>query len=237
MRDPTANDGRIYMLRNNVKVTNIREYANERRLANNTVTRIHHLPFRCTGTGHVVYRGALYCNKYDSNRVIRYDLATERVSQARLRDAGFNNTFPYASGALTDIDLAVDEHGLWAIYSTKAHEGHIVIAALDPIGLQVEREWVTRYPKSSASNAFMACGRLYVTQYHADRPVDVVYIYDTASGQEVPVEPGRIVFHVNPPDIQTSLNYDPGNSRLYAWVLSKDWDGLIVTYDVFFPMT
>ena len=49
-----------------------------------------------------------------------------------LPDANYYDTSPYSIEKNTDIDLAVDEYGLWAIYATESNEGKIVISQLDP---------------------------------------------------------------------------------------------------------
>ena len=235
MKDPTRpDDRRIYVLRNNVKVSNVREYANETMLAENVATVVHHMPHKCTGTGHVVYDGHVYCNKYQSNRIVKYNLQTERVRSERLRNAGHDNTFPYSSGAYTDIDLAIDEQGLWAIYSTRADDGRMVVTKLNTDDLTMERTWLTAFNKTEAANAFMVCGRLYTTVYRRGHPIQVGYIFDTHTGREVPVTSGQIAFSDKNPDMQTSLDYNPTDRRLYAWNLSQDWDGLLVSYDVHF---
>lgn len=234
MKDPTQDQPNIYVLRNNVRVTNIREYANEANLRNNTVLYIHHLPFRCTGTGHVIYNQSLYCNQYKSNRIMRYNLQTTEHASAKLRNAGYNNTYPYATGALTDIDLAVDEQGLWTIFSSAIHKGNIVIGKLDPESMAVQRMWVTQFLKADVSNTFMICGRLYTTSVGGQKATEVTYIYDTNTGQEIPVASGEITFTTDSPDSPTSIDYNPRDQKLYSWLLSKDWDGQLVTYDVYF---
>ena len=48
-----------------------------------------------------------------------------------LPNAGFGNQCPYQWRGSTDIDLAVDENGLWAIYATEKNDWNIVISRLD----------------------------------------------------------------------------------------------------------
>ena len=45
-----------------------------------------------------------------------------------LPNANYHGTSPYAIELNTDIDLAVDENGLWAIYATEANLGNIVMS-------------------------------------------------------------------------------------------------------------
>ena len=42
--------------------------------------------------------------------------------------ANYHGTSPYGPDLYGDIDLAVDESGLWAIYATEANDGNIVVS-------------------------------------------------------------------------------------------------------------
>uniref|UniRef100_A0A8C6TNH2 Myocilin n=1 Tax=Neogobius melanostomus TaxID=47308 RepID=A0A8C6TNH2_9GOBI len=77
------------------------------------------LPEPVESTGATVYRGSLYYQRRQSRSIIRYDLTSESVvNQQDLPHASFHGQYSYSWGGYTDIDLAVDEQGLWAIYST-----------------------------------------------------------------------------------------------------------------------
>lgn len=61
--------------------------------------------------------------------MVRYDLSTRHIEARRtLHGANYGNTSPYGIGLSTDIDLAVDKNGLWAIYATESNNGNIVIS-------------------------------------------------------------------------------------------------------------
>ena len=103
------------------------------------------------GTGHVVYNGSLFYNKYQSNVVVKYHFRSRSVLvQRSLPGAGYNNTFPYSWGGFSDMDFMVDESGLWAVYTTNQNAGNIVVSRLDPHTLEVVRSWDTGYPKRPA---------------------------------------------------------------------------------------
>ncbi|RVE61493.1 hypothetical protein OJAV_G00171320 [Oryzias javanicus] len=133
------------------------------------------LPEPVESTGATLYRGSLYYQRRRSRTLIRYDLVTESLaSRLELPHAGFHGQHPYSWGGYTDIDLAVDERGLWAIYSTAKAKGAIVISQLDPVSLQVKESWETKIRKNSVANAFMgrATSVPFKNQYHYNSMVD-----------------------------------------------------------------
>ena len=248
MKDCATGSDAIYAVFNNVKIHVVREYDSEDCLHNNTRTyTAHRLPFHCTGTGHVIYDGYLYCNKYKSNRLVKYHLMSQQeVAVRRLYGAGFDNSFPYSSGAMTDIDLSVDELGLWAIYSSTEGHGNITVSNIDPDTLEVTETWVTGFPKVVASNAFMACGKLYATVTEHSHKVRIAYVYDTIneksvfdyelqrsitsewSGSEMVLMFPDLEEHMQ---MMSSLQYNPLDRKLYVWNLSASWNGHLTTYD------
>ena len=201
-------------------------------LANNSVYAVHHLPFKCTGTGHVVFHNKLYCHKYLTNRIVSFDLKTKQTSILRLPQADYNHTYAYASG-VTDIDLGVDELGLWVVFASEVHNGNIMIGRVDDRHLKITRVWITQFPKKRASDTFMICGKLYATRNDPGKPLRIEYVFDTVTGKQ-DTSPD-VSFTTDSGDIQTSLDYNPSDHLLYAWVVSnKNYDGHLVTYDVQF---
>ncbi|KAK2859962.1 hypothetical protein Q7C36_004128 [Tachysurus vachellii] len=107
-------------------------------------------------TGATVYHGSLYYRSRQSPTLLRYDLVAENiVARRELPHTGFHGQYPYSWGGYTDIDLAVDEKGLWAIYSTEKPRGAVIISQLDPEHLRVIRSWETNIQKNKVANAFM----------------------------------------------------------------------------------
>lgn len=87
------------------------------------------LPSRVDGTGFVVYDGAVFYNKERTRNLVKYDLRTRiKSGEAVVVNANYHDTSPYRWGGKSDIDLAVDENGLWVIYSTEANNGRIVVS-------------------------------------------------------------------------------------------------------------
>ncbi|KAM9848986.1 myocilin [Aulostomus maculatus] len=172
------------------------------------------LPEPVESTGAALYRGSLYYQRRRSRTLIRFDLASESVAARRdLPHAGFHGQFPYSWGGYTDIDLAVDEQGLWAVYSTSKAKGAIVISLLDPHSLQVKRSWETNIRKNSVANSFIICGRMYTVSSYTAPNTTVNYVYDTESSQgRAMALPFRNKYRYN-----SMIDYNPAQRKLLAW--------------------
>ncbi|KAM6948887.1 myocilin-like [Aplochiton taeniatus] len=182
------------------------------------------LPESVESTGAALYRGSLYYQRRRSRTLLRYDLAAERlVTRLDLPDAGFHGQHPYSWGGYTDIDLAVDEQGLWAIYSTSRAKGAIVLSRLDPDSLEVRRSWETNVRKNTVANAFMVCGRLYTVASYTAPDTTVNHVFDTATGEGRAIAvPFKNKYRYN-----SMVDYNHGRRKLYAW------DNFhMITYDV-----
>uniref|UniRef100_A0A3P8RJV6 Myocilin n=1 Tax=Amphiprion percula TaxID=161767 RepID=A0A3P8RJV6_AMPPE len=182
------------------------------------------LPEPVESTGATLYQGSFYYQLRRSRTLVRYDLASESVaSRIDLPNAGFRGQHPYSWGGYTDIDLAVDEQGLWAIYSTSKAKGAIVISQLDPKSLEVKKSWETNIRKNTVANAFMVCGRLYTVASYTAPNTTINYVFDTATGvgQAVSV-PFKNKYRYN-----SMVDYNHAQRKLFAWDNYH-----MVTYDV-----
>ncbi|XP_078659246.1 uncharacterized protein LOC144904280 isoform X3 [Branchiostoma floridae x Branchiostoma belcheri] len=216
MKDPTGDPDTIYYM-NNYYVGSILVYRNLDDFKNDRLQRT--IKVSACGTGHAVYNGNFYSTRYHSNKMFKMNLKTGATVERILPDAGSKNTYHYQGKALTDIDFAVDEKGLWVIYATPQNGGRIVVSRLDPEDLSIIQTWNTTYTKRNAANAFMICGVLYTVV--RQRGVD--YSFNTTTGEEG--TPG-LPFPTVTSDIR-HLSYNPRERRLYAWRAGHQ-----VTYDL-----
>lgn len=172
------------------------------------------LPEAVESTGAAMYRGSFYYQRRRSRTLIRYELLSESVAARReLPHAGFHGQFPYSWGGYTDIDFAVDEKGLWVIYSTNKAKGAIVVSQLDPHSLEVKKSWETNIRKTSVANAFMICGRLYTVASYASPNTTVNYSFDTATSQSEAI---AVPFQ-NRHRYNSMIDYSPAQRKLLAW--------------------
>eukprot|EP00064_Thunnus_orientalis_P013417 superscaffoldBa00002180_g13456 len=172
------------------------------------------LPESVESTGATLYRGSLYYQRRLSRTLIRYDLASESIAARRdLPHANFHGQAPYSWGGYTDIDLAVDEQGLWAVYSTNKAKGAIVISQLNPHSLEVKKSWETNIRKNSVANSFIICGKLYTVASYTASNTTINYMYDTESSQGKAI---AIPFR-NKHRYNSMIDYNPSQRKLFAW--------------------
>lgn len=215
MTDPLAppGDTRVWYMDGYHNNRFVREYPSLSDFMSSENFTSHRLPHPWSGTGQVVYNGSLFFNKFQSHTIIKFDLRQGVISRSRQLDfAGYNNMYHYSWGGHSDIDLMVDEGGLWAVYATNQNAGNIVISQLDAESLAILRSWVTDHPKRSAGESFMICGTLYVTNGYSGG-TKVYYAYSTNSStyeyMDIPL--------VNKYSHLSMLDYNPRDRALYGW--------------------
>ncbi|XP_036409366.1 adhesion G protein-coupled receptor L1-like isoform X1 [Megalops cyprinoides] len=220
-KDPLQSGDRLYVMPWTPYRTDVLyEYASWDDFQQNRATTTYKLPNRVDGTGFVVYDGAVFYNKERTRNIVKYDLRTRiKSGEAIIANANYHDTSPYRWGGKTDIDLAVDENGLWVIYATESNNGRLVVSQVNPYTLRFEGTWETSFDKRLASNAFMACGVLYaVRSVYQDDDSEaggdlVLYAYNTNRGREESV---HIPFP-NPYQYVSSIDYNPRDNQLYVW--------------------
>uniref|UniRef100_A0A8D3C915 Adhesion G protein-coupled receptor L1a n=1 Tax=Scophthalmus maximus TaxID=52904 RepID=A0A8D3C915_SCOMX len=220
-KDPLQSGDRLYVMPwTPYRTDMLYEYASWEDFKKSRATTTYKLPNRVDGTGFVVYDGAVFYNKERTRNIVKYDLRTRiKSGEAIITNANYHDTSPYRWGGKSDIDLAVDENGLWVIYATESNNGRLVVSQVNPYTLRFEGTWETSFDKRVASNAFMACGVLYaVRSVYQDDDSEaggdlVMYAYNTNHAREEPV---NIPFP-NPYQYISSVDYNPRDNQLYVW--------------------
>ncbi|XP_029393501.1 adhesion G protein-coupled receptor L2 isoform X25 [Mus pahari] len=220
-KDPLQAADKIYFMPwTPYRTDTLIEYASLEDFQNSRQTTTYKLPNRVDGTGFVVYDGAVFFNKERTRNIVKFDLRTRiKSGEAIINYANYHDTSPYRWGGKTDIDLAVDENGLWVIYATEQNNGMIVVSQLNPYTLRFEATWETAYDKRAASNAFMICGVLYVVRsVYQDNESEagkntIDYIYNTRLSR------GEYVDVPFPNQYQyiAAVDYNPRDNQLYVW--------------------
>ncbi|XP_072346356.1 olfactomedin-4-like [Scyliorhinus torazame] len=182
-------------------------------------------PYYGQGSGMVLYKKYFYYNCYNSRYMCRLNIDTNTRQRQILTGAAYNNRFSYTGVTYQDMDFAVDESGLWVIYSPEANVGYVAIGKINVTTFTVERTWVTRLFKPSATNAFMICGVLYAIRPVDLRSEEIFHMFDTRTGEEgaVSIKMGKVMEKLQ------NVNYNPSDHKLYVYN-----DGYQLTYDVMF---
>ncbi|NXM76792.1 MYOC protein, partial [Serilophus lunatus] len=196
------------------EVRQLFQYEEAEQLGRGYPAKVHILPRPLESTGAVIYRGGLFFQPRHSRSVARYDLRGETVTAEReIPGAGYHGQYPYSWGGYTDIDLAVDEMGLWVIYSTESARGAIVLSKLDPETLEIRRTWETNIRKRGVANSFVICGTLYTVSSYSAPNATINFAYDTTTDTSralsIPFE-NRFRY-------LSMLDYNPAERRLFAW--------------------
>ncbi|KAF1440150.1 Myocilin, partial [Pygoscelis papua] len=196
------------------EVRQLFQYEAAEQLAQGYPAKVHILPRPLESTGAVVYHGGLFFQPRRSRTVARYDLRGEAVTAEReIPGAGYHGQYPYSWGGYTDIDLAVDETGLWVIYSTEKARGAIVLSKLDPETLEIRRTWETNIRKRGVANSFIICGTLYTVSSYSAPNATINFAYNTATGTSralsIPFE-NRFRY-------LSMVDYNPAERQLFAW--------------------
>uniref|UniRef100_A0A4W6CNU7 Olfactomedin-like 3b n=1 Tax=Lates calcarifer TaxID=8187 RepID=A0A4W6CNU7_LATCA len=217
-KDTGRGSGKVYIF-NGTDDDTIHEFSSVQDFARSlglSLAKTVKLPSAWKGTGHVVYNNhAYYINQVDEITVVKYDMKNHSVTDSAVFPVQ-DHVPVYSLTPETVMDLAVDEEGLWAIYSTRQNDRHISLAKMDANSLDIEQMWDTNCPRENAEAAFIICGTLYVV-YNTKQPgrshVQCVFdVNDMVTNEEAPQVyfPKRYGAH-------SSLKYNPQEQLLYAW--------------------
>lgn len=219
MKDVIGNSSKVYFLVGS-KNNTIWEFANMRAFMEDSTKpapRKLILTHSWQGTGQVIYKGFLFFHKQGTpNEIIKYNLQKRTVEDRLLLPGGAGRALVYQHSPSTYIDLAVDEHGLWAVHSGPGIYGHLVLTKIAPDTLGVEHSWDTPCRSQDAEASFLLCGVLYVVYSSGGHgPHRITCVYD----------PQGIINEDDLPNLffpkrarsHSVIHYNPRDKLLYAW--------------------
>ncbi|KAM6158672.1 olfactomedin-like protein 1 [Rhynchocyon petersi] len=219
MKDAVSDSPKVYLL-SGTKNNTVWEFANIRAFMENSIKpapRKIILTRSWQGTGQVIYKGFLFFhNQGTPNEIIKYNLQKRAVENRMLLSGGAGRSLAYQHSPSTYIDLAVDEHGLWAIHSAPGIYGHLVLTKIEPGSMVMEHSWDTPCRSQEAEASFLLCGVLYVVYSSSGyEPHRITCVYDplgTVSEEHLPnlYFPRRQRSH-------STIHYNPRDKQLYAW--------------------
>ncbi|XP_037314369.2 olfactomedin-like protein 2B isoform X2 [Pungitius pungitius] len=226
MRDGRGHGNVIY-LTNGHYGNNLLEFRDMETFKAGQTSNSYKLPYSFTGTGHVVFSGAFYYNRAFSRDIIRYDLRRRYVAAwTTLHDAILEEQ---AHRTQTELELAVDESGLWLLYPAVDTEGFhqevTLLLHLRHRDLQPIQSFRTGLRRGRYGNSFLICGVLYAVNSMEHNYANVTYAFDTHTLTHT--VPGLAFTNMHAHTSQ--LAYCPLDKKLYAWD-----SGHQMIYDVVF---
>ncbi|RVE71713.1 hypothetical protein OJAV_G00054610 [Oryzias javanicus] len=161
------------------------------------------------GCGHVIYEGAFYYQIGGTNKLVKFDLNTNRTTTLTIKHSRHKSLAYLFKNSKTYFKFAVDENGLWVIFASNAND-NMMVAKLKSDSFSVEHIINTSYPTAKAGNAFIVCGVLYFTD---DSDKQVTYAFDLKTETSVNVN-----FVLRPGNgTLAMLSYYPNKRLLYLW--------------------
>jgi len=191
------------------------EYRNLEDFRQDRTSRTYELKELYFGTGHVVYDGAFYYHRTGYNEIVRFDLQKEStVAKAVLPKAAFQGKNYVYNTDYNYVDLAVDESGLWAIYSLEQDDFSLMVVKLDPIDLSIMKTWNVTVDHRQYGNGFITCGVLYLVKDTRVKNTVIDFAFDLYTKEYF--SNVRLIF-TNPFQMNNMVSYNPQKKQIYGW--------------------
>ncbi|CAD7014890.1 unnamed protein product [Ceratitis capitata] len=166
--------------------------------------RKYNIPEGFQGNAHVVYNGSFYYNQYNSDLVVKLDLATMKKIITPLPYAGIAANNRLYSTDHNYMDFNVDEVGLWVIYSTY-DSNNTLVAKLDADTLKMQYNFNITLDHRKFGEMFIVCGHLYAIDSCTETNSHIRYVVDLYNGKLLNVD---LPFS-NPFRKTTTVGYNP----------------------------
>ncbi|CAH3184463.1 unnamed protein product, partial [Porites lobata] len=183
------------------------------------------LPYNWDGTGGVVYGPYLYYNREATNYIVKYNLRTEGVEK-QISLSGSARVTSYQWGGYSQVDLAVDEQGLWALWGYSGNSNKLRAQMIDVHKGSLTLAWnLNSEVMTSMGNAFVACGVVYCIDDYRSESTTINFAYDTKTGNQC----NPNIQFTNQFGYNSMVAYNPRERVLYAWDNQR-----LVTYPITF---
>uniref|UniRef100_A0A915JV40 Olfactomedin-like domain-containing protein n=1 Tax=Romanomermis culicivorax TaxID=13658 RepID=A0A915JV40_ROMCU len=207
----------------------------------------YYMNYLVVGTGAVVHNGIFYYHRYNSPKIVRYDLnvAQENLTTIpgmaykdclRKSDTGEldNGLFQKCNESerqpyLYDMqhnyaDFAVDENGLWVVHVSSWSPNDdpydtLGVVKLDPETFEILAQWNVTYPNiTKIANSFIMCGILYGLKDGTAQNTVIDFAYDLYENRILTSDDDfRPINWQNPFGANSMLDYNPYDRRLYFY--------------------
>ncbi|XP_014088353.2 uncharacterized protein [Bactrocera oleae] len=174
--------------------------------------RKYNIPEGFQGNAHVVYNGSFYYNQFNTDLVVKLDLATMKKIITPLPYAGTAVGNRLYSTDHNYMDFNVDEVGLWVIYSTY-DSNNTLVAKLDADTLKMQYNFNITLDHRKFGEMFIVCGHLYAIDSCTETNSHIRYVVDLYNGKLLNVD---LPFS-NPFRKTTTVGYNPLTVELYSW--------------------
>jgi len=191
------------------------EYSNLEDFRQDRISKTYELKELYFGTGHVIYAGSFYYHRTGYRELVKYNLdKQDTVARRELPDAAYKGKQYVYATEYNYFDLAVDENGLWVIYSAENTSGELLVAKLNTNTLEVEKKWTIAVNHTGYGNGFITCGVLYLVKDTRVKNTVIDFAYDLYRQERVPQVRLKLS---NPFQMNNMISYNPTDKKIYSW--------------------
>lgn len=192
--------------------TSLYEYDRKEDAQKDSYSRKYSLPYAFTGSGHVIYNGSFYYQQEGTNKIVRFEMATETTGALVIPDAPYRDSHFLYNTRYNYVDLAADENGLWIIYANPFNNNTMVMK-FHPYKLQTEFVWNLTLNHRNVGEMLVVCGVLYVVQSVTERNTRISSAFDLYKNRSLEVN----LDFTNPFRQNIMISYNPNSEVIYTW--------------------